>query len=56
MYVHRLDLGLYSHSKELLENGVRTHISTGALFYSLVRGQGITQSSSCHILFASHVL
>ena len=24
-YVHRLDLGLYSHSKELLGDGVRTH-------------------------------
>ena len=27
-YVHRLDLGLYSHLKEFLGNGVRTHINS----------------------------
>ena len=27
--VHRLDLGLYSHLKEFLVNGVRTHINSG---------------------------
>ena len=26
--VHRLDLGLYSHSKEFLGNGVRTHVNS----------------------------
>ena len=25
---HRLDLGLYSHPKEFLGNGVRTHVDT----------------------------
>ena len=25
--MHRLDLGLYSHSKEFLGNGVRTHVN-----------------------------
>ena len=25
--VHRLDLSLYSHSIEFLENGVRTHVN-----------------------------
>ena len=27
-YVHRLDLGLYSHPKEFWGNGVRTHVSS----------------------------
>ena len=26
--VHRLDLGLYSHPKEFLGNGVRTHVNS----------------------------
>ena len=26
--VHRLDLGLYSHAKEFLGNGVRTHVNS----------------------------
>ena len=26
--VHRLDLGLYSHPKEILGNGVRTHVNS----------------------------
>ena len=26
--VHRLDLGLYSHPKKILENGVRTHVNS----------------------------
>ena len=25
---HRLDLGLYSHPKEFLRNGVRTHVNS----------------------------
>ena len=27
-WVHRLDLGLYSHPKEFLGNGVRTHVTS----------------------------
>ena len=27
-FVHRLDLGLYSHPKEFWENGVRTHANS----------------------------
>ena len=27
-YVHSLDLGLYSHMKEFLGNGVRTHVNS----------------------------
>ena len=26
--MHRLDLGLYSHLKEILGNGVRTHVNS----------------------------
>ena len=33
-YVHRLDLGLYSHSKEFWGNGVRTHVNSKGIIHS----------------------
>ena len=32
--MHRLDLGLYFHPKEVLENGVRTHVNSKEKFSS----------------------
>ena len=29
--MHRLDLGLYSHPKEFLGNGIRTHVNSEGL-------------------------
>ena len=43
--VHRLDLGLYSHPKELSGNGVRSHVNSKG--NSLTRGGGGSNPRRC---------
>ena len=51
--LHRLHLGLYSHPKEVLGNGVRTHVTSKGKILSTGEKILLTAESSCRRRFDS---
>ena len=53
--VHRLDIGLYSYSKEFFENGVRTHVnSKGQIPFTSSSEEDRTHDTSSRRTVAQH--
>ena len=45
--IRRLDLGLYSHPKEVLGNGIRTHVNTKTIIPSTGKSRGRLNLRRC---------
>ena len=54
--VHRLDLGLYSHPKEFLGNGVRNHVNSKAKIPSTGGSEEVQthDAASCRTASPTH--